>query len=308
MEKKRRLKKRIIALIVAGAFILIIGFTALGLFISYRLCDARAYVWNPSYEKLSYDALQELYDKEEKSEEDYKILFDQTGLTQIGIERAVLRGERGWERVKEIQDSYFRPREVDSEEFAPFICTDYIYDISREIYLERGDILITSSTHFSGFRIGHSGVIIDPYSSKPVFQSNAVGVANGFDEVEYGFTNRINFMVLRIKPQAFGAESVDDEIYRKCIFDATEYIVRELKDGEYFPLTGIFSDKNKCKKTSCSHLIWYGFKHFDDANGGGKNIDLDPNGGLLVTPRDISNSPLVELVQTFGFDPEKLYE
>lgn len=308
MEKKRHVKKRIVALIVAGVFVLIVGFTALGLFIGYRLCDAHAYVWIPSYRKLPEEELRELFFKELKTDEDYKILFDQTGLTQIGIERAVLRGERGWQRVKEIQGSYFRPREVDSEEFAPFICTDHINDLSKEIYLEKGDILITSSTHFSGFRIGHSGVIIDPYSQTPVFQSNAVGVANGFDKVEFGFTDRINFMVLRIKPEAFGAESVLDEVYLKCINDATDFIVNELKDGEYFPLTGVFSDKNKCKKTSCSHIIWYGFKHFDDLNGGARNIDLDPDGGLLVTPRNISDSPLVELVQTFGFDPEKLYE
>lgn len=307
MEKKKSIKKRIIALITLGAFILIIGFTALGLFIGFWRCDAYARVWTPSYEKMSDAELKELYDNA-CSDGDYKTLYEQTGLTKIGIERAKARGNAGWARVKEIHDNYFLPREVQSSEFAPLICTDYIEENAKEIFLEKGDILVTSSTHFSGFRIGHSAIVAAPYSSAPLFQSNAVGEINGFASVESSFTSRINFMVLRIKPEAFGAESVTDEKYAECINDVAEFIVTELKDSKYSPVTGIFTSKNKAKYTSCSHLIWYGFKHFDDANGGKRNIDLDPDGGLLVTPRDISESPLVELVQTFGFDPDKLYE
>lgn len=306
MEKKKRFKKRIIALIIAGAFVLLIGFTALGLFIGFWRCDAYAYVWTPDYAQIPEEELKILYETAQTDEE-YKILFEQTGLTKTGIERARAHAD-GWRRVKEISDSYFKPRKAIAGYFAPLVCTDYIDENSKEIYLEKGDILITSSTHFSGFRIGHSAIVADPLSKSPLFQSNAIGVENGYATVDSGFTSRINFMVVRIKPSAFGAESDDDETYRKCLDDATEYIVNELKDSEYFPLAGVFSDKNKCKKTSCSHLIWYGFKHFDDANGGKRNIDLDPDGGLLVTPRNISESPLVELVQTFGFDPAKLYE
>lgn len=49
----------------------------------------------------------------------------------------------------------------------------------------------------------------------------------------------------------------------------------------------------------CSHVLWYAFKQF--------GINLDSNGGLLVMPRDIARSPHLELVQNFGFDPEKLW-
>ena len=36
--------------------------------------------------------------------------------------------------------------------------------------------------------------------------------------------------------------------------------------------------------------------------------DLDPTGGPLVTPDDIANSPYLEVVQIYGFDPDKLWK
>ena len=75
--------------------------------------------------------------------------------------------------------------------------------------------------------------------------------------------------------------------------------------------TGVFTKKDSMTATSCSHLIWYGFKHFDDGKPEGEkkySLDLDSNGRLLVTPKNISESPYVELVQTFGFNPAKMYE
>ena len=307
MKSKKRISKRILALIVAGGFIAALLITLLGFFIAFWMCDANAQVWTPSYEKMSDADLKALYESAETDEE-FQILFEQTGLTKIGIERARAMTS-GWTRIKQIHDSYFAPREVKNGYFCPLICTDYIEDYSTEIYLEKGDILITSSTHFAGFRIGHSGIVAAPESLKlPIWQSSQIGAQNGYSSVKESFTSRINFMVVRIKPQAFGADHVTDKTYIEAIDDVVEYITTDLKDAKYSPFTGVFTKKNACNYTSCSHLLWYGFLHFDDKNGGERNIDLDPNGGLLVVPKDISRSPYVELVQTFGFDPEKMYE
>ena len=46
--------------------------------------------------------------------------------------------------------------------------------------------------------------------------------------------------------------------------------------------------------------MWYAYNAF--------GVDLDSNGGLVVTPRNIANSPLVEVVQVFGIDPVKLWK
>lgn len=306
-EKKRRLSKRIIALIVAAAFIAVLGFTALGFFIGYWAADASAYIWTPSYEKLDESRLREIYFKQELNDEDYQILFEQTGLTKLGIQRAKAN-PTGWARVLRIQESYFTKRGIVHQEYVPLVCTDLIDGQNAEnIFLERGDIIITSSTHFSGFRIGHSAIVTNG-PAEIVFQANQVGTANGYSSVGKMFDNRINFMVLRIKPEYFSENKVDDESYRDNLNRATYFIEHELYDIPYSVFTGVFTQKDSTAATSCSHLLWYGFNHFDDANGGKFNLDLDSNGRLLVVPKDISRSPYVELVQTFGFDPDKMYE
>ena len=49
-----------------------------------------------------------------------------------------------------------------------------------------------------------------------------------------------------------------------------------------------------------SALVWYAYQKF--------GLDLDGNGGALVLPFDLANSSQMELVQVFGFDPDRLWE
>ena len=311
MKSKTKLSIRIKALIAAGIFIAAIGFTLLGFYLGYWVSDAKAHVWNPSYRKLSKNELQTIYDKPELDADDYQILFEQTGLTQIGIDRARARSG-GFETVYDIQQSYFKKRGVTKFRYAPLVCTDYMDgDDAEMIFLEQGDIIISSSTHFSGFRIGHSAIVTDGPSAE-IYQSNQVGVANGYSDAYDMFANRTNFMILRIKPKYFSETlengDIDYQSYRTNLARVTEYIETQFTDVPYSVVTGVFTKKDSMKATSCAHLLWYGFKHFDDENGGKFNLDLDSNGRLLVVPKDISKSPYVELVQTFGFDPSKMYE
>lgn len=303
MKGGAKLSIRIKALIAAGVFVAVILLTLLGFYIGYWVADAKGGVWNPDYPILSKDELKAAYDR--LNEEDYKVLFEQTGLTKIGIDRAKERGS--FEIVYDIQQSYFQKRGVEKFRYAPLVCTDYLDGETAEIiFLERGDIILSSSTHFSGFRIGHSAIVTNG-NSYEIYQSNQVGISNGFSNAYEMFANRTNFMVLRIKPEYFSENGVDDESYRENLARVSEYISTEFADVPYDFTTGVFTKKDSMKATSCAHLLWYGFKHFDDENGGKFNLDLDSNGGLLVVPKDISKSPYVELVQTFGFNPSKMY-
>lgn len=45
--------------------------------------------------------------------------------------------------------------------------------------------------------------------------------------------------------------------------------------------------------THCAHLVWYAYKQF--------GMDLDSDGGIIVTPEDIRNSPYLEVVQSYGY-------
>lgn len=305
-EKVKKLSKKAIALIVAGCIIGALLLTVLGFYIGYWMTDASYKVWTPSYEMLAADELKAVYEKPELTEEDYGILFGQTGLTKVGVDRARNMPD-GLNRVLQIQKSYFEPRGIRHSSSIPLLCTEYM-DGPPSVagYFEVGDIVITSSTHFSGFKVGHAAIITD--KSGRLFQSNTIGASSSYSNFNTMFAPRVNFMILRIKPEYFSDAKTEDEQYRENLARATEYIETEFKDVHYDPCTGVFTKKDSTTATTCSHMLWYGFKHFDDGNGGKFNLDLDYNGRLLVLPKDISLSPYVELVQTFGFDPAVMYD
>ena len=74
-------------------------------------------------------------------------------------------------------------------------------------------------------------------------------------------------------------------------------------DIPYDLTAGIFgpksADKDKKKGTHCSHLIWQAYRYY--------GYDLDSDGGLIVTPKDIANSPALEVVQVYGVDPRNIW-
>ena len=298
-KSRKKLKKRTIALIVAGAFIGVLLLTFASFYIAYAVADANAVTWTPDYPQLPDEELMAIYSKKELSDDDYEILYRQTGLTKIGIDRA-RESSLGAQRVLGIQKEYFKERTTVHDVYAPLVCNDKIDSSAMTGFLKRGDIIVSSSTHFAGWRIGHSAIVTDPTH---IFEATQVGSASRKSSITT-ITNRINFMVFRIKPEYFGGA---DGEYENNLDRVTSYIENDLKDAKYSVFTGVFTNKNKCEVTMCSHLLWYGFLHFDDGNNAKYALDLDPNGGLLVMPKDISKSPYVELVQVFGFDPQKLY-
>lgn len=281
-KKAKKLSKLIIFLIVCGAIIGSILLTALGFEIAFLVSDANITCWRPDYEKTD---LTEILDKEELSDEDYELLYAQTGLSKIGIDRALSRGYSGKQRIKKIQDEYFAEHTVIKEKFAPMTCTDSIEKNVTSIYLEDGDIIVTSSTHLSMCRIGHSGLVVDG-SRQKVLQAVAYGMLSDIGNMDY-FTSRVNFMVLSPKcGKDIKAQVVD-------------YAKNNLTGIPYDFAVGVLTKKDSIEKTQCAHIVWYAYNRF--------GIDLDANAGLVVSPWNLANSPEVEVVQTFGFDPEIMW-
>ncbi|MDE7453762.1 MAG: hypothetical protein K2N22_05070 [Clostridia bacterium] len=287
--KAKKLSKKITAFIVCAVIITVLLITAGGLQIGFVAADQIS-CWRPNYEMLSTAEMDAILDKESLTKEDYKILYAQTGLTEIGIDRALAKGAAGKNRIKSIQKDYFDEYEVDNQLFTIFTCTDYTDKQVTGIYLEEGDILVTSSTHISGVRIGHSGLVIDG-NSQSVLEANAYGSKSRVYDAG-DFYKRVNFMVLRVKDGSCDAETKSKVV---------DYAMENLNGIPYEGLAGLLTNKNKIKKTQCAHLIWYAYKQV-------AGIDLDGNGGIIVTPKNIAASKHVEVVQVFGFDPAKLWK
>lgn len=280
--KGKKLSKKIIFAIVAAAIIGTILLACLGLEIAFLTADTIE-CWRPDYDKTDISGI---IGKEQLTDDDYDVLYSQTGLTRLGVDRMLKKGAAGKNKILKIQDDFFSENEVKNDKFAPFVCTDYIERNINTAYLEDGDIIVTSSTHFSGWRIGHSGLVTNAKEGR-ILQANAVGSVSKFGSIR-DFNSRVNFMILSPK--------VDEETKA----EVCKYAAENLTDKVYDFTAGVFSSKDSIEKTQCAHLVWYAYKQF--------GVDLDANGGLVVTPKNIADSPLVEIVQVFGFDPVKLWK
>ena len=279
MARTRKLTKRIIALIVCAAFIVFLALVAFGLQIAFWVSDSSIRCIQPDYEMVDLDLDGEL---------DYELLYRQTGLTKIGIDRALKKGEMGKRLIKQIQADLFEPHEVKNLQVAPYACTDFIEKTIKNIYLEDGDIIVTSATHISFVRIGHAGIVTNGTFSE-VLQANAYGTYSKISSIG-DFTNRVNFMVLRPNP---------DMISSAVVKGVVKYAKTSLLNIPYEGLTGVVTNKNDIKKTQCAHIVWYAYKQF--------GIDLDSNGGAMVMPYDLANSAYLQPVQVFGFDLDELW-
>lgn len=280
MTDKKKLSKKIIALIVCGAIIATLLLACLGAEIAFLVEDNKER-WHPSYAMVDISGILE---KDELDDSDYQTLYGQTGLTRVGVDRALARGQQGKNRILQIQEDYFEDYKIEHEKIAPFTCMDFLEKAISPVFLKDGDIVVSACTTISGWRLGHSGLITDGAGAR-VLHALTYGTVSEEDNISY-FTATNAFMILEV--------DTDKQS------EVAKYAHDNLRNKPYEGTAGLFTDKNKIKKTQCAHLVWYAYKQF--------GIDLDSDGGPIVTPKNIANSPHVRVVQIYGFDPEKLWK
>lgn len=257
----------------------------------------------PDYAKQDIGSILE---KRVLSNEDYSVLFRQTGLSKIGID--AMRRSGRTEEISAVQERFFREvpvecernflvfREVLKTEAAPGKRVRQADDVETAIpVLEDGDILITFSSHFLGWRNGHAALVVDAENGLTL-EALTLGRDSAILSLR-GWLERPSFVVLRLADV-----SKED---RAVIAD---YAKRNLKQLPYRLTAGMWerdetlSNQSLRKETEalggtqCAHLIWYAYNRF--------GYDLDSDGGVLVTPRDLYDSPLLEIVQVYGMKIE----
>lgn len=290
MDRKYRVCNIILA--ICACFCMIV--TVLGSFfaIADGVCEQRAHIV-PSYAKAD---LTPLIEKEVWTDEDYAEIYRQTGLGRAGAD-SVPR-----EELPLFQEAFFLEGEHYHDYVTPITPHDKVRDpatgtvaVAPIVPLEDGDILVTSSTHLFGWRHGHAALVVDGKTGT-VLESVAIGVDSKTTRSgARWFCASSNFMVLRLK-------GADKETRASIAANA----INTLTGLSYNVFVGFFLPKDQCKdgrtptSTHCAHLVWQSF-----LNAG---YDLDPTGGPLVSPKDIARSPLLEVVQVYGFDAEKLWE
>lgn len=238
-------------------------------------------VWSPDYDMVDISSV---LDKDLLTDADYDLLFEQTGLTKTGIDDMLAKGQKN--QILKIQREFFAE--------PSFTCSKFHFCVgmfvkSRGTYphvpLQDGDIIYSPSTYISFINISHAAIAV----SGGNFVVEAYGYGN---PTQYSSTGSFfiypEFVVLRPKAGKEAGEM------------AARYVEENMLDVPYDILTGILGKKapEKLRTTHCSHLPWYAYYM--------TGIDVDSNGGKIVTPKDILNSDELEIVQVFGMDISKL--
>ena len=253
-------------------------------------------------------------EKEMLTGEEYETLYRQTGLSGLAVD--CLREQNRMEELLLAQERFFAEAETTCE-WNSFIFRETLRQQENHIKvqaaasaqpnagsvmfpaLEDGDILITFNSHFFGWRNGHAAIVVDAEEGRTL-EALMLGRDSAILSVD-DWTDRPSFAVLRLSG-ASGEERAQIAAYAE----------KELVQLPYRLSAGIWergaagtgeeyrepdSTAPGISGTQCAHLIWYAYRQF--------GYDLDSDGGMLVTPRDLYESPLLEVVQIYGIDPQK---
>ena len=217
--------------------------------------------------------------KEEKEENDYKVIYEQTGLTKEGY----LRIEDDIDLILDIQNDYYSSYNIIKKNTAPFLMSDFLDRKVSHCLVKKGDIIITSAVQFSGIRLGHTALVIN---EEEIIEAVGYGSLSHINKVD-SFMERPSFLIV--------SPNFDEDVKEEVV----NYALDNLLGIPYNIFAGVFTKKSEIKSTQCAHLVWYAYYK----NG----IDLDDNKGLIITPKQLANSSRITVIQNFGFNSASLW-
>ncbi len=234
--------------------------------------------------------LYEFFYGDELGDEDYAVIMEQTGLGKAATDSLRAQGDMGYETLMLTQAQYLADYEVQIKPmfFIEFFTKEHrlMNSDGETVYgpdfvdLRPGDILVSLSTHsIWGWYHGHAGLVIDEDTA---LESRALGENSVYTNLQY-WRRYTSYAVLRVK----GADE-------QMVAEVLEYAEEHLYDVPYDLLAGLGADKFESGDigTQCGHLVWQAWQSV--------GVDLDSNGGRIVSPADLLYSDKLEVVQVYG--------
>lgn len=229
--------------------------------------------------------LRALLEKPALSAEDQRTLLRQTGLGPAALQELRTKSAAGNAAILDYQDAFFTAAELD--------CQPLVGGITREdrrlggsappfASLRPGDILVTLSTHSFGWKHGHAALVLDRDTA---LESLTLGTASLVTQTA-DWLRYSNYAVLRVKNLSAAAGQA-----------VAAAALSDLQGIPYGLRAGLLGDKapsGGAAAVQCAYLVWYAWQRF--------GVDLDGDGGRLVTPQDFLRSDKLELVQVYGMD------
>lgn len=243
---------------------------ALLIFIRHIKCERNSY-YMPEYKYVKITS--------ESTDDE---IFKYTGLSGKAAK------EMDKESLGYLNKLYFEKPDIKKEYILfPFTAEERVQrDATPLAPLKNGDILITFNTITLDWRHGHAAIVTD--ANKGIIHEHMSVGNNSTTGYASKWGKYAAFAVLR-HPDENTANS------------AAEYAKEHLTDVPYSIFAGIpqkdMSKEEKIKSSHCSHIVWQAYKAVGE--------DIDQNGGMIVTPKDIAKSNKLKVVQVFGLNPEK---
>jgi len=248
----------------------------------------------PDYPEIN---IEEILSLKQLTEEDYKNLFYQTGLGKSAIDELRTKSPDFINEILNFQNNFFKETDYICEANSPISKEESVVDENGNFTngtelapLHNGYILITKSSHVFGWRNGHAAIIVDAEKGEAL--ESAVLGTNSLVQQTDKWKNYPDFMIFRVKGTS-----------DKLLNEISQAALKNLKNIPYDFTVGVLSAKyekpGEISGTQCAHLVWNAFMLF--------GFDLDSDSGMIVTPKDIANSPLLEVVQVYGVNPEELW-
>ncbi len=218
-------------------------------------------------------------DIDEYTNADYDIIFQQTGLGRLAVENL-----SSSDLLMDYQESFFTEIEYECTMNSPVSFEERIEESSVLLApLENGDVLITNSSHVFSWRNGHAAIVIDAENGITL-EAVVIGKNSKMQDTDK-WRHYPNFAVLRLK---------DSKKEERASIARSAYDY--LNDIPYVATIGVipakYSELEIASGTQCAHLVWLAYA----AHG----YDIDSDRGLIVTPKDILESDLFEIVQVYG--------
>lgn len=280
-QKQKYCYRTFLSLLLAAGLILLLT--------TWSLSAEAASHWKPDYAKLD---LHPMLSQSQLSSSDYDLLYAQTGLSRSTL-HTLLTSNRTAE-ILSAQDALFADIAISCESNSIISKEEHSVDSTGRTVccthipeLENGDILFTSSSHTLGWRNGHVAIVVDA-ASRITLESVVLGENSCLQSVNKWETYP-TFLVLRLKNASCETRSAIASNAQKLLFNVPYGLLSVHK----YPI----SDASP-SFTHCSHLVWYAYEQ--------AGYDLDSDGGLIVTPNDIAESPLLEIVQVYGINPQEV--
>lgn len=247
------------------------------------VCRGPGQAWITLHEILSADPL---------NESEYRTLFYQTGCSRRAIE--ALPEENREAILLRAQRLFFtRPDTCCSKNSLISWQEENENPVLPDILgIQDGDILISFCSHTFGWRNGHAAIVVDANEGKTL-EAVLMGEDSCLQSVEK-WRSYPSFVVLRLRHAS-----------REKREKIAQYARENLQGIPYGFGTDLLEHFRRKKQeipedTDCAHLIWKSYLAF--------GFDLDSDGGMIVTPRDIAESPLLEVIQIYGMDPAMVVE